>query len=389
MASYRDLLQGLRAEIDEIQPPEAAARADAPVFVDVREQDEWDVERIPGAAAPHARPSSSRASSAAVPDKEAPIVVYCESGNALAASPRERSRSSATRTCEPRRRDRRVEARRPAAGDGRRAHARAAAPLQPAHPDSRGRRGGAAEAPRLADPPHRRGRPRLPGLALPRSRGRRHARHRRRRRRRRDEPATPDRPFDGAARRGEGSLRGRHHHRVEPRREGRRLRGAPDVRERRPHHRRGLGRDRRRRRQLPHALPRERRLRLAQHPGRARLDLPLRGTGDGLQAERGPVLPLPLPAAAAAGAGAVVRGGRRARRAAGRDRLAAGERGAQARPRDRLAADRPAAALRRAHATFDEVALRRDPACPVCGESPTITEYVDYVEFCAGPARHT
>jgi molybdopterin/thiamine biosynthesis adenylyltransferase/rhodanese-related sulfurtransferase len=40
-------------------------------------------------------------------------------------------------------------------------------------------------------------------------------------------------------------------------------------------------------------------------------------------------------------------------------------------------------------ATFDEVALRRDPACPVCGDSPTITEYVDYVEFCAGPARHT
>jgi molybdopterin/thiamine biosynthesis adenylyltransferase/rhodanese-related sulfurtransferase len=35
-------------------------------------------------------------------------------------------------------------------------------------------------------------------------------------------------------------------------------------------------------------------------------------------------------------------------------------------------------------ATFDEVALRRDPACPVCGDSPTITEYVDYVEFCAG-----
>jgi sulfur-carrier protein adenylyltransferase/sulfurtransferase len=35
-------------------------------------------------------------------------------------------------------------------------------------------------------------------------------------------------------------------------------------------------------------------------------------------------------------------------------------------------------------ATFDEVALRRDPNCPVCGDSPTITEYIDYVEFCAG-----
>jgi sulfur-carrier protein adenylyltransferase/sulfurtransferase len=34
--------------------------------------------------------------------------------------------------------------------------------------------------------------------------------------------------------------------------------------------------------------------------------------------------------------------------------------------------------------SFDEVSVRRDPSCPVCGESPTITEYVDYVEFCAG-----
>jgi adenylyltransferase/sulfurtransferase len=36
--------------------------------------------------------------------------------------------------------------------------------------------------------------------------------------------------------------------------------------------------------------------------------------------------------------------------------------------------------------TFTEVALRRDPDCPVCGESPTITEYIDYVEFC-NPVR--
>lgn len=37
------------------------------------------------------------------------------------------------------------------------------------------------------------------------------------------------------------------------------------------------------------------------------------------------------------------------------------------------------------HTTFDEVAVRRDSSCPVCGDEPTITEYVDYVEFCAGP----
>jgi sulfur-carrier protein adenylyltransferase/sulfurtransferase len=35
-------------------------------------------------------------------------------------------------------------------------------------------------------------------------------------------------------------------------------------------------------------------------------------------------------------------------------------------------------------AEFNEVTIRRDPDCPVCGEHPTITDYVDYVEFCAG-----
>ena len=35
-------------------------------------------------------------------------------------------------------------------------------------------------------------------------------------------------------------------------------------------------------------------------------------------------------------------------------------------------------------AEFNEVSIRRDPECPVCGEHPTITDYIDYVEFCAG-----
>jgi sulfur-carrier protein adenylyltransferase/sulfurtransferase len=37
---------------------------------------------------------------------------------------------------------------------------------------------------------------------------------------------------------------------------------------------------------------------------------------------------------------------------------------------------------------FHEVKIRRNPECPVCGEHPTITEYVDYVEFCAGAGAH-
>jgi adenylyltransferase/sulfurtransferase len=36
--------------------------------------------------------------------------------------------------------------------------------------------------------------------------------------------------------------------------------------------------------------------------------------------------------------------------------------------------------------TLDEVTVRRAPDCPVCGESPTITEYIDYVEFCNAPS---
>jgi sulfur-carrier protein adenylyltransferase/sulfurtransferase len=35
-------------------------------------------------------------------------------------------------------------------------------------------------------------------------------------------------------------------------------------------------------------------------------------------------------------------------------------------------------------AEFNEVTIRRDPECPVCGDQPTITDYIDYVEFCAG-----
>ncbi|MDQ3122453.1 MAG: molybdopterin-synthase adenylyltransferase MoeB, partial [Actinomycetota bacterium] len=39
--------------------------------------------------------------------------------------------------------------------------------------------------------------------------------------------------------------------------------------------------------------------------------------------------------------------------------------------------------------TLDEVNVRRDPYCPVCGDSPTITEYVDYVAFCSTPVSHS
>ncbi|HVF73147.1 MAG TPA: molybdopterin-synthase adenylyltransferase MoeB [Chthoniobacterales bacterium] len=34
---------------------------------------------------------------------------------------------------------------------------------------------------------------------------------------------------------------------------------------------------------------------------------------------------------------------------------------------------------------FREFNLRRDPQCPVCGDSPTISAPIDYEQFCAGP----
>jgi len=37
---------------------------------------------------------------------------------------------------------------------------------------------------------------------------------------------------------------------------------------------------------------------------------------------------------------------------------------------------------------FTEISLRRDPECPVCGENPMITSYIDYVEFCQGGRTH-
>jgi sulfur-carrier protein adenylyltransferase/sulfurtransferase len=36
---------------------------------------------------------------------------------------------------------------------------------------------------------------------------------------------------------------------------------------------------------------------------------------------------------------------------------------------------------------FSEVKLRKNPHCPVCGENPTLTELIDYEQFCGMPAH--
>jgi adenylyltransferase/sulfurtransferase len=37
--------------------------------------------------------------------------------------------------------------------------------------------------------------------------------------------------------------------------------------------------------------------------------------------------------------------------------------------------------------SFTEVKLRKNPHCPVCGEQPTVTELIDYEQFCGMPAH--
>jgi adenylyltransferase/sulfurtransferase len=37
--------------------------------------------------------------------------------------------------------------------------------------------------------------------------------------------------------------------------------------------------------------------------------------------------------------------------------------------------------------TFDQVKLRKNPKCPVCGPNPTVTELIDYEQFCGMPAH--
>jgi sulfur-carrier protein adenylyltransferase/sulfurtransferase len=79
MATYRELLQQVKSEVAEIGTAEAAGLAEQPLFVDVRELPEWDEGHIPGAV--HLpRGSLESRIEAAVPDKERPLVVYCASG---------------------------------------------------------------------------------------------------------------------------------------------------------------------------------------------------------------------------------------------------------------------------------------------------------------------
>ena len=115
-----------------------------------------------------------------------------------------------------------------------------------------------------------------------------------------------------------------------------------------------------------------------QFEGQASVFLP--GPGDA-------VLPVPVPAAAAAGRGAVVRRGRRVRRAA---RRSSGSIQAVEAIKLIIGIGDPLVGrlllFDALDMEFTTVKLRWDPDCPVCGKQPTVTELIDYELFCGLPS---
>jgi molybdopterin/thiamine biosynthesis adenylyltransferase/rhodanese-related sulfurtransferase len=77
MPTYRELLQETKSGIDEIDA-DAAKALDGAVWIDVREADEWQEGHLPGAVHIPRGFLESRVEAAA-PDKSTPVVVYCAS----------------------------------------------------------------------------------------------------------------------------------------------------------------------------------------------------------------------------------------------------------------------------------------------------------------------
>jgi len=80
MPSFRELLSQTKQRIREVEGPEAEARLSEATFLDVREQDEYDQGTIPGSVfIPRGHLESKIAGQ--VPQQDRPIVVFCASGN--------------------------------------------------------------------------------------------------------------------------------------------------------------------------------------------------------------------------------------------------------------------------------------------------------------------
>jgi molybdopterin/thiamine biosynthesis adenylyltransferase/rhodanese-related sulfurtransferase len=79
MPSPRDLLSAAKASITEVEPDEAETRLNKSIFLDVREPEEYDQGAVPGAV--HLpRGNLEFQVEGKLPDKEAPVVVYCAGG---------------------------------------------------------------------------------------------------------------------------------------------------------------------------------------------------------------------------------------------------------------------------------------------------------------------
>lgn len=79
MTTPRELLNAAKSEIREIEPSEVAARLDHFQLLDVREPDEYEQGAVPGAV--HVpRGQLEFAIEGRLPDKHAPIAVYCAGG---------------------------------------------------------------------------------------------------------------------------------------------------------------------------------------------------------------------------------------------------------------------------------------------------------------------
>src|SRR5438067_6933330 len=83
MTTYRELLQQVKSEIDEVDATEGRVLLESdrpPLFVDVRERDEWVEGFIPGAVHVPRGNLESRIETT-VPDREREIVLYCAGGS--------------------------------------------------------------------------------------------------------------------------------------------------------------------------------------------------------------------------------------------------------------------------------------------------------------------
>jgi sulfur-carrier protein adenylyltransferase/sulfurtransferase len=80
MASYRELLARTKAEINEVDPAAAESRLGSATFLDIREFDEYEQGTIPGSIFIPRGHLESQADSK-LGDKDDEIVVYCAGGN--------------------------------------------------------------------------------------------------------------------------------------------------------------------------------------------------------------------------------------------------------------------------------------------------------------------